>query len=71
MSVAIFKPVFKRLQADPAKPVVYDKAATDKIIENWTAGAKPGPDQAAKQRWRDDRLAALAAFKRKQPKFEG
>ena len=62
---------YKRLQADPAKPAVYEKAETDKIVAGWSEGAKPGPDHAAKSRWRDERLAALAAFKRKQKPFKG
>ncbi len=62
---------YKRLQADPAKPAVYDKAATDNIVAGWSDGAKPGAQHAAKSRWRDERLAALAAFKRKQSSFKG
>ncbi|MEQ1613263.1 MAG: 3-hydroxyacyl-CoA dehydrogenase [Hyphomicrobiaceae bacterium] len=61
---------YKRLQADPAKPAVYEKAETDKIVSGWGEGAKPGPDHAAKSRWRDERLAALAAFKRNQKPFK-
>ena len=61
---------YKRLQADPARPEVYEKANTDKIVAAWRDGAKPGPQHSAKSRWRDERLAALAAFKRKQPAFK-
>jgi L-gulonate 3-dehydrogenase len=56
---------FKRVAADPAPPSVYEKNATDKLVTAW--GAQPTPEQqAAKTRWRDDRLAALAAFKKSQ-----
>ncbi len=60
---------YRRLAADPAKPVVYEKSATDKIVAGWGAGAKPGEQHAAKSRWRDEQLAALAAFKRRQKPF--
>ncbi len=62
---------YKRLAADPAKPAVYEKAATDKIVAAWGEGAKPGGQHAAKSRWRDEQLAALAAFKRRQKPFAG
>jgi L-gulonate 3-dehydrogenase len=62
--------LYKSLAADPAKPVVYDKVNTDRIVAGWTEGAKPGAAHAAKTRWRDERLAALAAFKRKQKPFK-
>jgi L-gulonate 3-dehydrogenase len=62
---------YKRLAADPAQPSVYEKSATDKIVSNWSAGAKPGEQHAAKTRWRDEQLAALAAFKRRQKPFTG
>ena len=62
---------YKRLQGDPAKPGVYEKAETDKIVAGWGKGARPGGDHATKSRWRDERLAALAAFKRKQRPFAG
>lgn len=61
---------YKRLAADPAKPAVYEKAATDKIVAAWGDGAKPGEQHAAKSRWRDEQLAALAAFKRRQKPFK-
>jgi L-gulonate 3-dehydrogenase len=56
---------FRRVAADPAKPSVYDKKATDKIVAAW--GGTPTPERHAElTRRRDDRLAALAAFKRRQ-----
>ena len=61
---------YKRLAADPAKPAVYEKAATDKIVAAWTEGAVPGANHAAKTQWRDEQLAALAAFKRQQKPFK-
>ena len=55
----------KRVAAEPPPPSVYDQSATDKLVAAW--GATPTPEQlAAKTRWRDDRLAALAAFKQTQ-----
>jgi L-gulonate 3-dehydrogenase len=60
---------YKRLAADPAGPEVYAKANTDRIVAAWSDGAAPGTEHAAKTRWRDERLAALAAFKRRQPDF--
>ncbi len=62
---------YKRLAASPAPPSVYDKAATDKIVAAWTDGVAPGAEHAAKTRWRDGRLAALAAFKRREKAFKG
>ena len=56
---------YKRVAADPPKPSVYDKKSTDKLVAAW--GETPTPEkQAAKTRWRDERLAALAAFKKTQ-----
>jgi L-gulonate 3-dehydrogenase len=56
---------YKRVASEPPKPSVYDKRATDKLIAAW--GPTPSPEQlAAKTRWRDERLAALAAFKKTQ-----
>ncbi len=60
---------YKRLAADPAKPVVYETASTDRIVEAWTEGAKPGQGVLDKTAWRDERLAALAAFKRNQKRY--
>jgi L-gulonate 3-dehydrogenase len=56
---------YKRVAAEPPKPSVYDKHSTDKLVAAW--GETPTPEkQAAKTRWRDERLAALAAFKKTQ-----
>jgi L-gulonate 3-dehydrogenase len=61
---------YKRLAADPAKADVYEKANADRIVAAWGEGARPGADHAEKTRWRDERLAALAAFKRRQTLFK-
>ena len=59
---------YKRLQADPAPPSVYGPANTRRVIRSW--GAPLGPARhAAKTRWRDARLAALVAHKRRQKGF--
>ena len=56
---------YQRIATDPPKPSVYDRKSTDKLVAAW--GETPTPDQqAAKTRWRDERLAALAAFKKTQ-----
>jgi L-gulonate 3-dehydrogenase len=60
---------YKRIAADPAKPAVYDTQATDKLVAAWSGPAGTAPTAAAlaaKTRWRDERLAALAAFKKTQ-----
>ena len=60
---------YKRVAAEPPKPTVYDKRSTDKLVAAWhgPGGDNPTPEkQAAKTRWRDERLAALAAFKKTQ-----
>jgi len=59
---------YKRLQANPAPSSVYQPANTARIIRSW---GKPlaAEGHAAKTRWRDRRLAALAAHKRAQKPF--
>ncbi len=60
---------YKRLQAEPATPAVYAKRNTDKVASDW--GEALSPEQhTAKSRWRDERLAALMAHKRKQKTFK-
>jgi 3-hydroxyacyl-CoA dehydrogenase len=60
---------YKRLQADPAPPSVYASGNTRRVARSW--GKPLGPARhAAKTRWRDSRLAALAAHKRTQKGFE-
>ena len=59
---------YKRLQADPAPPSIYEQGNTARVIRSW---GKPlgAARHAAKTRWRDTRLAALAAHKRTQRSF--
>jgi L-gulonate 3-dehydrogenase len=57
---------YKRLQAKPAGPAVYDDANIANILKEW--GTQATPERLAElTRWRDQRLAALAAHKRTQP----
>ena len=63
---ARYAPFFRRLAADPAGPEVWDEEAIEAAIAAW--GPSPSPsEQEARTRWRDARLAALAAHKRSQP----
>lgn len=57
---------YKRLQAKPAGPEVYDDANIANILEAWGKQATTG-QLGELTRWRDQRLAALAAHKRGQP----
>ncbi|MEJ0074839.1 MAG: 3-hydroxyacyl-CoA dehydrogenase [Alphaproteobacteria bacterium] len=57
---------YKRLQAKPAGPEVYDDANIANILKEW--GKQATHQQLTElTRWRDQRLAALAAHKRTQP----
>jgi L-gulonate 3-dehydrogenase len=57
---------YKRLQARPAGVEVFEDANIANILNEW--GRPATPDQlAALTRWRDQRLAALAAHKKDQP----
>jgi L-gulonate 3-dehydrogenase len=55
---ARFTGFYKSLAAEPPAPTVYD---TPRVAEQWT----PAPDLAAKMKWRDEKLAALVAHKKK------
>ena len=55
---ARFTGFYKSLAAEPPAPTVYD---TPRVAEQWT----PAPDLAAKMKWRDGKLAALVAHKKK------
>lgn len=55
---ARFTGFYKSLAAEPPAPSVYD---TPRVAEQWT----PAPDLAAKMKWRDEKLAALVAHKKK------
>jgi len=57
---------YRRIQADPATPAVYDNQNIDRIIDQW--GATPTPAELTRRtEWRNRRLAALRAHKRSQP----
>jgi L-gulonate 3-dehydrogenase len=56
---------YKRLASDPAGPAVYEGANANRVIAAWPYA--PSPDRLAdRTRWRNERLAALAAHKRRQ-----
>src|SRR3954447_20457685 len=56
---------YKRLHSDPGGPEVYD-ANIASILKEW--GKQASPEELAElTRWRDQRLAALAAHKKTQP----
>lgn len=59
---------YKRLQGNPAPMAVYRTRNTRRVILSWGKPLKPAR-HAAKTRWRDARLAALVAHKRKQRGF--
>jgi 3-hydroxyacyl-CoA dehydrogenase len=57
---------YKRLQARPARVEVYEDENVARILTEW--GEQAGPEELAQRtRWRDQRLAALAAHKKGQP----
>ncbi len=56
---------YKRLASDPAGPAVYEGANADRVIAAWPHVPMP-ERQASRTRWRNERLAALAAHKRQQ-----
>ncbi len=56
-----------RTSADPVTPDLWSEDNTARAAASW--GRSPTPDEILKkQRWRDDRLAALVAHKKAQPK---
>jgi L-gulonate 3-dehydrogenase len=57
---------YKRLAAEPAGPDVYDEPNLGRVITGWPHEMTPGR-LGARSRWRNARLAALAAHKRGQP----
>ena len=62
-----YVPWFRRYLADLPPASVWDDAEWQRAADAW--GRNPTPEQiATKSRWRDDRLAALVAHKRKQRK---
>jgi L-gulonate 3-dehydrogenase len=54
---------YKRLQSDPAGVEVYGDDNITRILKEWGEAASP-EQLAARTRWRDQQLAALAAHKR-------
>ncbi len=66
-SCARFEGMYRPMAQKPPPEQVWDKANIDRIVADW--GQTPTPEQVrAKSRWRDERLAALAAHKKGQPK---
>jgi len=58
---------YKRLAADPATPSVYDTDNVGRILDQWPHGASEARI-TGRTGWRNRRLAALAAHKRRQDK---
>jgi L-gulonate 3-dehydrogenase len=57
---------YKRLQSKPADTGVYEESNIANILKEW--GKQATPEQLAElTKWRDGRLAALAAHKKNQP----
>jgi L-gulonate 3-dehydrogenase len=64
---ARFEGMYRPMAQKPPSEHVWDKVNIDRIAADW--GPAPSPEQVrAKSRWRDERLAALAAHKKGQPK---
>ena len=58
-----------RTSAEPVKPDVWGKENVGRAVESW--GRAPSPEAILeKQRWRDDRIAALVAHKKAQPRSQ-
>jgi 3-hydroxyacyl-CoA dehydrogenase len=56
-----------KLSSAPVTPAVWGKDNVGRAVESW--GRNPGKDEiAGKSRWRDERIAALVAHKKAQPK---
>ena len=60
-----YVPWFRRYAADPPSPEVWSDERWRAVAAAWGPTPKPA-EVAAKSRWRDDRLAALAAHKQAQ-----
>jgi L-gulonate 3-dehydrogenase len=66
---ARYGPWFRRYMADLPGPGTWDEASIARVVAAW--GKAPTPDGiAAKSLWRNERLAALAAHKKGQPRSE-
>jgi len=59
---------FRRYMADLPSPAVWDDANWAKAVAAWGRDPTPG-EIAAKSRWRNERLAALAEHKRRQKPY--
>ncbi len=60
---------FRRYMKDLPKPSVWEEASWRRVADAW--GAPPSPQKIAeKSLWRNERLAALAAHKKAQKKFQ-
>ena len=58
-----------RTSAEPVTPEVWGKENVGRAVASW--GRSPTPEAILeKQRWRDDRIAALVAHKKSQPQSE-
>jgi len=65
---ARFGAVFAKLAAKPVTAELWGKDNVGRAVASW--GRSPSPqDILAKQRWRDERLAALVAYKKSQPAY--
>jgi 3-hydroxyacyl-CoA dehydrogenase len=63
---ARFGAAWAELASEPVTPELWGKENVARAVESW--GRAPSPQQILdKQRWRDDRLAALVAHKKSQP----
>lgn len=58
--------MYRKMQLSPASPQVFDTDNVGRIVAEW-GGTPPSNELAARTRWRDQRLAALAAHKKTQP----
>ena len=58
-----------RTSAEPVMPEVWGKENVARAAESWGSGLSPEAI-LDKQRWRDDRIAALVAHKKSQPQSE-
>jgi hypothetical protein len=64
---ARFGTMWSKLASRPYSPDLLERDNLARVMQDW--GKSPTQEQiAAKSRWRDVRLAALVAHKRKQPK---
>lgn len=66
---ARFEGMYRPMAQNPPPEKVWDKSTIDRIVADW--GKALDPEQVrAKSRWRDERLAALVAHKKGQPKAQ-